>query len=124
MPIVWINVTDSRPPRSGHMAGLDQEQVDWLHEQLVRMIEWDKPTGCPRALPVHTAIVMVSFTLRHDLSPDMAGELFGCGSTTVERYQDELEILIDVVLAPLYGGKFSQRASGGPSNGSPSCYAQ
>ena len=40
------------------------------------------------------------FALRHNLSPDVLGELFGVGSTTVERYQDELEILIDVVLSP------------------------
>jgi hypothetical protein len=112
MPIAWINVTDSRPPRSNHMTGLDQEQVDWMHEQPARMIEWDKPTGCPRALPVHTAIVMVSFTLRHDLSPDVVGELFGCGSTTVERYQDELQILIDVVLSPLYDGIRDQARRG------------
>jgi hypothetical protein len=102
MSIMWINVTDGRPPRSEHMTGLDQDRVDWLHEQLMQMIEWDKPMGCPRAMPLYQAIVMVLFSLRHNLSPDVIGELFGCGSTTVERYQDELEILIDVVLSPLF----------------------
>ncbi len=84
------------------MTGLDQDRVDWLYEQLEQMVEWDKPMGCPRVLPLYTAVVMVLFALRHNLPPDVLGELFGCGSTTVERYQDELEILIDVVLSPLY----------------------
>jgi len=84
------------------MTGLDRERVDWLHEQVAQMVDWDKPTGCPRVLPLYRAVVMVLFALRHNLSPDVLGELFGCGSTTVERYQDELEVLIDVVLSPLY----------------------
>lgn len=84
------------------MTGLDRERVDWLHEQVAQMIDWDKPTGCPRVLPLYTAVVMVLFALRHNLSPNVFGELFSCGSTTVERYQDELEILIDVVLSPLH----------------------
>lgn len=95
-------MTDGRPPRCNHMTGLDQERVDWLHEQLSQMVEWEKQMGCPRAMPLYAAIVMVLFALRHNLSPDVIGELFGCGSTTVERYQDELEILIDIVLSPLY----------------------
>ncbi|MEH1017928.1 transposase family protein [Micromonospora sp. CPCC 206060] len=66
------------------------------------MIESDTPTGRPQALPLHTALVMVLFALRHNLPPDILSELFGCGSSTVERYQDELEVLIDVVLTPLY----------------------
>lgn len=102
MSIMWINVVDGQPPRSKHMTGLDQDRVDWLHEQLAGMVEWDKPMGCPRVLPLYTAVVMVLFALRHNLPPDVLGELFGCGSTTVERYQDELEVLIDVVLSPLY----------------------
>jgi hypothetical protein len=84
------------------MTGLDQEQVDWLHEQLASMVEWDAPVGRPRALPLYTAVVMVLFALRHNLPPDVLAEVFGCGSTTVESYQDELETLIDVVLTPLY----------------------
>jgi len=44
---------------------------------------------------------MVLFALRHNLPPDVLAEVFGCGSTTVERYQDELETLIDEVLTPL-----------------------
>jgi hypothetical protein len=84
------------------MTGLDQEQVDWLHEQLTLLVEWDPPTGRPRVLPLYTALVMVLFALRQNLAPDVLGEVFGCGSTTVERYQDELETLIDMVLSPLY----------------------
>jgi hypothetical protein len=102
MVIVWIKTTGGRPPRSQHMTGLDQERVDWLHEQLAVMVEWNAPTGRPRVMPLYTAIVMVLFALRHNLSPDVLGELFGCGSTTVERYQDELETLIDTVLSPLF----------------------
>jgi hypothetical protein len=83
MSIMWTNVTDGRPPRSGHMTGLDQVRVDWLHEQLAQMVEWNKLRGCPWMLPLDTAIVMVLFALRHNLSPDVIGELFGCGSTTV-----------------------------------------
>jgi DDE superfamily endonuclease len=100
--IVWISTIGGRPPRSQHMTGLDRERVDWLHEQLAVMVEWDAPTGRPRAVPLYTAVVMVLFALRHNLPPDVLGELFGCGSTTVERYQDELEVLIDTVLSPLY----------------------
>jgi hypothetical protein len=37
--IVWIKTTDGRPPRSERMTGLDQEQVDWLYEQLSQMVE-------------------------------------------------------------------------------------
>ncbi|MFV2018329.1 transposase family protein [Micromonospora sp. LOL_023] len=36
------------------------------------------------------------------VEPDVIGEVLGCGSTTVERYQEELEPLVDVVLTPLY----------------------
>lgn len=100
--IVWIKTTSGRPPRSERMTGLDQEQVDWLYEQLAAMVEWDAPTGRPRALSLYTALVMVLFALRQNLAPDVLGEVFGCGSTTVERYQDELESLIDMVLSPLY----------------------
>jgi hypothetical protein len=99
---VWIKTTDGRPPRSERMTGLDQEQVNWLYEQLTLLVEWDAPTGRPRALPLYTALVMVLFALRQNLATDVLGELFGCGSTTVERYQDELETLIDMVLSPLY----------------------
>jgi hypothetical protein len=54
MPIVWINVTDGRSPRCNHMTGLDQERVDWLHEQLAQMVEWDK--DAPTALAaIHAA---------------------------------------------------------------------
>lgn len=84
------------------MTGLDREQIDWLHEQLAAMVDWDAPTGRPRALPLYTALVMVLFALRHNLPPDVLAEVFGCGSTTVERYQDELETVIDEVLTPLY----------------------
>src|SRR5262245_54184890 len=84
------------------MTGLDREQVDWLHEQVAAMTVWDAVTGRPRALPLYTAVVMVLFALRHNLPPDVLGELFGCGSTTVEAYRDELETLIDMVLSPLY----------------------
>jgi hypothetical protein len=84
------------------MTGLDSEQVDWLYQQLVVMIEWDAPTGRPRALPLYTAVVMVLFALRHNLPPDVLGELFGCGSSTVQRYQEELEVLLDEVLTPVF----------------------
>jgi hypothetical protein len=83
------------------MTGLDQEQVDWLHDQLDSMVVWNAPTGRPHALSLYTAIVVVLFALRHNLPPDVIGELFGCSDSTVERYQDELEPLIDIVLTPL-----------------------
>jgi hypothetical protein len=84
------------------MTGLDQEQVDWLHEQLTLMIEWDAPTGRPRAMTLYMALVMILFALRQNLAVDVLGEVFGCGAATVERYQEELEPLIDMVLTPLY----------------------
>jgi DDE superfamily endonuclease len=99
---MWTKTTGGRPPRCERMTGLDQEQVDWLYEQLASLMEWDAPTGRPRALPLYTALVMVLFGLRQNLAADVLAEVFGCGSTTVERYQDELETLIDMVLSPLY----------------------
>lgn len=65
------------------------------------MIEWEPPTGRPRALPLYTALVAVLFALRN-LPSDVLGELFGCGSSTVQRYQEDLEPLVDDVLTPLY----------------------
>lgn len=99
---MWIKTTDGRPPRCERMTGLDQEQVDWLYEQLESMVEWNAPTGRPRVLPLYTALVMVLFALRQNLAVDVIGEMFGCGTATVERYQDELEPLVDIVLTPLY----------------------
>ena len=99
---MWIKTTDGRPPRCERMTGLDQEQVDWLYEQLDSMIEWDAPTGRPRALTLYTALVMVLFALRQNLAIDVIGEAFGCGTATVERYQEELELLVDMILTPLY----------------------
>jgi len=45
--------------------------------------------------------VAVLFLLRHNLPEDAAGELFGCSTATIWRYQDELEPVIDVVLSVL-----------------------
>jgi hypothetical protein len=84
------------------MTGLDQEQVDWLHEHLTSMIVWEAETGRPHALPLYTALVVVLFVLRHNLPPDVVGELFGCSASTVERYQEDLEPLVDMCLTPLY----------------------
>jgi hypothetical protein len=84
------------------MTGLDQEQVDWLFEHLTSMIVWEAGTGRPHALPLYTALVVVLFVLRHNLPPDVVGELFGCSGSTVERYQEDLEPLIDMCLTPLY----------------------
>src|SRR5258705_8444084 len=84
------------------MTGLDHEQVDWLYEQVAVLVAWDAPTGRPKVLSLYAALVMVLFGLRQNLATDVLGEVFGCGSSTVERYQDELEILIDMVLSPLY----------------------
>lgn len=84
------------------MTGLDREQVGWLYEQLSAMVVWQAPTGRPRALSLYTALVMVLFGLRHNLPSDVLAELFGCGSTTVDSYQEELETLIDLVLSPLF----------------------
>ncbi|MFV2099369.1 carotenoid oxygenase family protein [Micromonospora sp. LOL_014] len=53
-------------------------------------------------MPLDTALVMVLFGLRHNLASDVLGEVFGRGSTTVERYREEVEPLVDEVLTPLY----------------------
>ncbi|MFV2012446.1 transposase family protein [Micromonospora sp. LOL_027] len=81
---------------------MDSDQVDWLVEQVDALLDWDLPVGRPRALPLDTALVMVLFGLRHNLASDVLGEVFGCGSTTVERYREEVEPLVDDVLTPLY----------------------
>lgn len=90
---------EGRPPRCERMTGLSAEQVDWLYRQIEAALVWDPPLGRPRALPLYTALVMVLFQLRHNLPEDACGELFGCGTTTVWRYQEELEPLIDEMLA-------------------------
>ncbi|MGY5036821.1 hypothetical protein ACWC9U_39990 [Streptomyces sp. 900116325] len=70
---MWIKTTDGRPPRSERMTGLDQEQVDWLYEQLAQMVEREASTGPPRVLPLYTALVIVLFALRQNLAPDVLG---------------------------------------------------
>jgi hypothetical protein len=82
------------------MTGLRREQVDWLYRQLDLMLDWQEPRGRPKALPLHTALVMVLFQLRHNLPDDACAELFGCASATVWRYQEQLEPLIDALLTP------------------------
>jgi hypothetical protein len=64
-------------------------------------VDWDAPTGRPKSLPLLTALVVVLFLLRHKLSEDAAGELFGCTTATIWRYQEELEPVIDEVLLVL-----------------------
>jgi DDE superfamily endonuclease/Helix-turn-helix of DDE superfamily endonuclease len=92
---------EGQPPRSQRMTGLSQEQVDWLYEQVAAMVTWDAPLGRPRMLPLYTALVMVLFSLRHNLAEDACGELFGISTATVWRYQEELEPVIDQVLSAL-----------------------
>ncbi|MBX7268281.1 hypothetical protein KIF24_21150 [Micromonospora sp. Llam7] len=46
------------------------------------------------------AEIRFAVVLRHNLPPDVLAELFACGSSTTERYQDELETLIDGMLTP------------------------
>jgi hypothetical protein len=99
---MWTKMIDGRPPQSERMTGLTQGQVDWLYEQLAATVVWDAPTGRPRVLTLYTALVVVLFALRHNLPDDVIGELFGCSGDTVERYQDELEPLVDLFLTPLY----------------------
>jgi hypothetical protein len=83
------------------MTGLSREQVDWLYRQLDLMLDWHEPRGRPRALPLYTALVMVLFRLRHNLPDDACAEVFGCSTSTVWRYQEELEPLIDQLLTPM-----------------------
>lgn len=66
------------------------------------MVVWNADTGRPHVLSLHTALVVVLFGLRHNLPEDVIGELFGCSGSTVSRYQEELEPLIDVFLTPVY----------------------
>jgi DDE superfamily endonuclease len=99
---MWTETIDGRPPRSERMTGLDQEQADWLYEELDSMIVWDSPAGRPRAVPLYTAMVIVLFSLRQNLASDVIGELFGCSGDTVDRYSEELEPLIDTCLMALY----------------------
>src|SRR5262249_30974868 len=98
---MWTKMTDGRPPRSERMTGLTQEQVDWLYEQLEATVVWDAPTGRPHVLTLYSALVVVLFALRHNLPNDVIGEMFGCSGDTVDRYQDDLEPLIDEFLTPL-----------------------
>ena len=83
------------------MTGLSAEQFAWLAAEVAVLVDWDAPTGRPRSLPLRTALVVVLFLLRHNLPEDAAGELFGCSTATIWRYQEELEPVIDVVLSVL-----------------------
>jgi len=83
------------------MTGLSPEQFAWLAAEVAALVDWDAPTGRPRALPLATALVMVLFLLRHNLAEDATGELFGCSTATIWRYQDDLEPVIDEILAIL-----------------------
>jgi hypothetical protein len=102
---MWIKTNefkDEELPRCKSMTGLDQEQVLWIYNELKLMIEWEKSTGRPRAMSLLAALVMVFFTLRQNLSFETVGEIFGCSGSTVENYIDELEVLVDDILTPLY----------------------
>lgn len=83
------------------MTGLSAEQFDALTTEVAALVDWDAPTGRPHALPLRTALVAVLFVLRHNLPEDVTGELFGCSTATIWRYQEELEPLIDQVLSLL-----------------------
>jgi hypothetical protein len=80
------------------MTGLSREQVDRLYAELDLILVWQAPLGRPKALPLHTALVMVLFQLRHNLPEDVCAEVFGCATATVWRYQEQLEPLIDAIL--------------------------
>ena len=99
---MWATMVDGQLPPCERMTGLGQEQVVWLYEQLDAMLDWDVPAGRPHALPLSVALVAVLFGLRQNLAGDVNGEIFGCSDSTLERYQEELEPLIDLVLSPLY----------------------
>lgn len=86
-----------RTPNWHHDRG-----VVWIHQQLTDMLCWEPPTGRPRTMDLHTAIVMLLFALRQNLATDVIAEIFGCATGTVDNRQQELEILIDDVLTPLY----------------------
>jgi hypothetical protein len=94
------------------MTGLSREQVDRLYTELDLILDWQAPLGRTRALPLYTALVMVLFQLRHNLPEDVCAEVFGCGTATVWRYQEQLEPLIDAILDE-FAARVTTRARSG-----------
>jgi hypothetical protein len=83
------------------VTGLSGEQFAWLFGEVTVLVDWDAPTGRPRVLPLGTALVVVLFLLRRNVSEPATAELFGCSTATIWRYQEELEPIIDEVLTVL-----------------------
>ncbi|MFD1323771.1 transposase family protein [Micromonospora sonneratiae] len=80
------------------MTGLSREQLDRLYTELDLILDWQASLGRPKAVPLYTALVMVLLKLRHNLPEDVCAQVFGCGTVTVRRYQEQHEPLIDAIL--------------------------
>ncbi|WP_430792094.1 transposase family protein [Actinoplanes sp. G11-F43] len=77
------------PLRCASMTGLSADRFSNLIGRVREIVgvEWEKPAvGRPHVLPLPTAVIAALFGLRHNLSDEVLGEIFGCSQATITRY--------------------------------------
>ncbi len=85
------------------MTGLPEERLSDLIGRVREIVgvEWEKPAvGRPHVLPLPTAVIAVLFGLRHNLSDEVLGEIFGCSQATITRYHQTLQPILRWVTRP------------------------
>lgn len=81
---------------TGLPAGQVVELVAAVH---ARLGGWHPVTGRRRSLGLFRAVVLVLFCLRHNVSQQVAGELFGCSQPTVSRCVSRLRPVVTELLS-------------------------
>ncbi|WP_018803900.1 transposase family protein [Salinispora arenicola] len=85
------------------MTGLPAGRLADLIDRIREIVgdEWEKPpVGRPHVLPLPTAVIAVLFGLRHNLSDEVLGEVFGCSQATITRYHQVLQPILRWVTRP------------------------
>jgi hypothetical protein len=85
------------------MTGLSAGQLTELVDRVREVVgpEWEHPTvGRPHVLPLFTAVVAVSFGLRHNMADEVVAEVFGCSQATITRYHEILAPILRWVTWP------------------------
>ena len=98
------------------MTGLDRRQLAELVARVREVVghEWEKPAvGRLHVLPLFSAVVAVLFGLRHNVSDDVLGEVFGCSQATITRYHEQLGTILRWVLRPETDARFAAAAREG-----------
>lgn len=97
--VLVSNTIEGQPPRCEAMTGLSAGQLTELVERVREVVgpEWEHPpVGRPHVLQPFTAVVAVSFGLRHN----MGDEAFGCSQATITRYCEVLGPILRWVTWP------------------------